>query len=352
MAVVDHKDYPIDDFPFGSHWYGDTGDWPVKVWQTMTPTVSLVNTAVGKYVASGGNDGPESQIPAMQHALTGEAISWPAGGTFPTSWPAGSVPAHTAPAGRWGGVDFRDGAVAVIVLITDVDWHGEGHDPYYFASPTMASLKAAFVAKKAKFVNITSGPEAQANELSDASGSNVPVGSFGVVAGCTATQCCTNVNGVGRAALGPGGSCRLNFLHNNGNGVSTGVAKAIEAISVGSTFDVTARPSNDPANADGVDATKFMKALRAKDEGDPAQGCPAWPAKDTNGDGVKDTFVAVKVGTPVCFEILPQQNDTVPPKTSVQFFNAFIDVIGLPGNVALDKRTVKFLVPPTGVETK
>jgi hypothetical protein len=160
------------------------------------------------------------------------------------------------------------------------------------------------------------------------------------------------VSGAARAATGPGGSCRLNFLHSGGTGVSTGITKAIQAISVGSTYDVTARPSNDPTNADGVDATKFMKALRAKDEGDTAQGCPPAPAKDSDGDGIKDTFLAVKVGTPVCFEVIPQQNDTVPPKNVVQFFNAFIDVIGLPGNVNLDKRTVKFLVPPAGVQTK
>ena len=180
----------------------------------------------------------------------------------------------------------------------------------------------------------------------------MPPTAFGTVTGCTAVQCCTGVNGAGRAPTGPGGTCRLNFLHTNGTGVSAGIVKAIQAISVGSTFDVTARPSNDPTNADGVDATKFMKAIRAKDEGDPAQGCPAAAAKDTNGDGIKDTFIAVKVGTPVCFEIIPQTNTTVPPKTTVQFFNAFINVVGLPGDVALDKRQVKFLVPPAGGGTK
>jgi hypothetical protein len=334
MAVVDHKDYPVGG-------YGSTGDFPVKVWQRMTSTVSLVNAGVNQYVASGGADGPESQIPAMHHTLTGAALM--------------GVPAYTPPAGTFGAVDFRAGAVPVIVLITDIDWHGEGHVPYAGITPTpptMASLKTAFASTNARFVSVTSGSEAQADELSDATKSAVPVGSFGTVAGCAATQCCTGVNGVGRAPTGPGGTCRLNFLHSGGTGVSAGIAKAIEAISVGSTFDVTAKPSNDPTNVDGVDATKFIKALRAKDEGDATQGCPAAAAQDTNGDGIKDTFLAVKVGTPVCFEIIAAQNETVPPKTTAQFYNAFIDVIGLPGNVNLDKRQVKFLVPPAGGSTK
>ncbi len=326
MAVVDHKD-----FPYGS--YGDFSDFPVRVYQVMTPTVSLVSAGINKYNASGGFDGPESQIPAMQHTLTGEAISWP----------GGTVPAHTPPAGLWGGVDFRDGSVPVIVLITDVSWH----DDYTFPHPTMGTLQAAFKARNAKFVDITNFDEGQANVLSDATSSNVPPSAFG-----PASTCPTGVGGAARGATGPGGTCRLNFLHSGGSGVSTGITKAIQAISVGSTYDVTAKPSNDPTNADGVDATKFMKALRAKDEGDATQGCPPAAAKDSDGDGIKDTFLAVKVGTPVCFEVIPQQNDTVPPKNVVQFFNAYIDVLGLPGNINLDKRIVKFLVPPAGVQTK
>jgi hypothetical protein len=36
----------------------------------------------------------------------------------------------------------------------------------------------------------------------------------------------------------------------------------------------------------------------------------------------------------------------VPAKSAPQFFDAFIDVIGMPGAVKLDRRTVIFEVPP------
>jgi hypothetical protein len=96
-----------------------------------------------------------------------------------------------------------------------------------------------------------------------------------------------------------------------------------------------------------VNATGFIAGLRAMSEGDSASGCPAHAAKDTNADTVEDTFIAVAVGTPVCFEVLPKTNNIVPPREKAQFFNAFIDVLGMPGAVKLDRRNVLFLVPPT-----
>ena len=54
----------------------------------------------------------------------------------------------------------------------------------------------------------------------------------------------------------------------------------------------------------------------------------------------------MKVGTPVCFEVIPAKNNTVQPENEAQFYNAFVDVIGVQGNVQLDKRSVLFLVPP------
>lgn len=340
LAIVDYRDYPVS--PYGQTYSAGmppfvpptVADWPVKVRQKITTSLAAAQSAVSQYAAGGGADNPESQIPAMQHILTGEALTWP----------GGSVPAVTPSPGHFGAVDFRPGSVPVVVNITDVNWHGEGNTPYSgFTTPTMATLKSAFSAANAFFVNVTSGDESQANELSDATESNVPASAFGGT--CGADRCCTGVNGAGRTPSGPSGSCRLNFLHSNGNGVGTGIVKAIQAISVGASFDVRAVASNDPKNV-GVDATTFIRALRAMDEGDSAAGCPGGPAEDSDGDGIKDTFLGVTVGTKVCFEVIPARNTTVPPTQSPQFYSAFVDVIGVQGNVQLDRRSVLFVVPP------
>ncbi|GAC1543017.1 MAG: hypothetical protein NVS3B10_07310 [Polyangiales bacterium] len=330
LAVVDHKDE------------GDT--WVVKVNQVITSDVSKAVAAVGIMSAGGGGDEPEAQEASMYHILTGSAIS---------SSPA--IAAHTPAPGTTGAVDFRAGALPVVVEITDAHWHDTDTVP-----PGLTSLKvltAAFKGLNARFVGVTDMHYAssetspfplltQPEQLADSTGSNVPPAAF--AGACGAGQCCTGLSGAAQAPAGPGGSCRLSFQIQDGTGLGDSVVKAIQAISVGSTFDVTAVAANDPANADAVDATKFIKALRAMDEGS-AKGpddCPPHAAKDTNGDGIKDTFVTVVVGTPVCFEILPQENTTVHPKTVAQFFNAFIDVLGMPGSVKLDRRNVLFLVPP------
>jgi len=341
LAIVDYRDYPVS--PYGSK--GSAGipflgipptpaDWPVKVRQKITTTLTAAQAAVNQYTAAGGADNPESQIPAMQHILTGEALAWS----------DGNVPAAASAPGHFGAVDFRPGSVPVVVNITDISWHSETNEPYTFATPTMASLKTAFATNNAFFVNITSSSESQANDLSDATQSNVPASAFGGT--CGAGQCCTGVNGAARAPNGPGGTCRLNFLHADGNGVGAGVVKAIQAISVGAAYDVKGVASNDPKNPNGVDATRFIKALRAMDEGNAAAGCPAGAARDSDGDGVKDTFLNVVVGTKVCFEVIPAMNTTVPASNEPQFYNAFVDVIGVQGNIPLDKRSVLFLVPP------
>lgn len=328
MAVVDHKDF------------GQGDPWGVNVRQVITTTLSQAQSAVNAMSASGGGDEPEAQVGAMYFALTGLANNG-----------SPALAAHTpSTPGAFGGVDFRSGSVPVVVEISDASWH----DPSGNAS--IAALKTAFTNAKAKFVNVGdssfgTAPETQANDLSDATGSSVPPSAFGSVPGCAAGQCCTGLNGAGRAPTAAG-MCRLNFLSSSGSGLSSGVVKAIQAIAVGSTFDVTATPSNDPKNPGGVDATKFIKALRAMDEGDPTQGCPAAPAKDSNGDGIKDTFLAVNAGTPVCFEVIPAMNNTVMPTSDPQFFNAFIDVIAVQGNLHLDKRSVLFLVPPKDAGVK
>lgn len=321
LAVVDFKDF------------GDS--YTVLVRQRMTTTLSLAQTAVNAMSAFGGGDTPEASIASMEYILTGKANN--------------GIPAYTPTApGTFGAVDFRPGSVPIVVNITDAPWHSPS------GNATMATLTTAFTSKNAKFVHVlTGGDESLANTLSDATSSNVPASAFGTVSGCAAGQCCTGAGGAGRTATGPGGTCRLNFLANgDGGGVSTGIVKAISAIAVGTQFDVKAIAANDPANKGGVDATKFIKALRAMDEGNPANGCPAAAAKDSDGDGIKDTFTAVKAGTPVCFEVIPNKNTIVPPDVDPQFFNAFVNVIGVQGNLPLDKRSVLFLVPPKDAGVK
>jgi len=65
-------------------------------------------------------------------------------------------------------------------------------------------------------------------------------------------------------------------------------------------------------------------------------------------DPYPDKFVDVLPGTPVCFDIIPAVNNTVPPAAVPMIYMAYVDVVGDDVTV-LDTREVYFLVPPTGV---
>jgi hypothetical protein len=314
LAVFDHKDF-------------SDGAAVLTVRQRITTDVAKAKAAVSAMSATGGGDEPEGQVAAKDNALTGKANS--------------PIPAWTPAAGTFGGAEFRPGAVPVVVLITDAHWH----DPSGVA--TTASVTTAFNAHNAKFVGVNVGSKGgagQADGLSDSTKSLLDPAAF--KGKCGAGMCCTGYKGAGVSPTGPGGKCRLNFDGGSGDGVSDSIVGAIQAISVGSTYDVKADISNDPTNPDAVDATKFIDKLRAMGEGDATAGCEKHATYDS-GVGYQDTFKDVVVGTAVCFEVLPKMNDFVPPKESAQFFNAFIDMIGMPGKVNLgDRRTVVFLVPP------
>jgi hypothetical protein len=341
VAIVDHRDYPYQD---NINDYGGTADYPAKVWQVVTTDASLVQAAVNMYSLGNGGDDPEAQIPAMDYLLTGNALTWPQS----TFFPAGSVAQHTPAAGTEGGVDFRPGSFRVVVQISDAPWHnydGMPADPlatvYAFPAPDYTKLASDFTAMHAKYVgvvddhSIDSHPHIESQALSDATGSNVPAAAFPGGA-CNA-----------QGGMAPNGNCRLNFDITDGAGLDTSIVEAIKAISIGATFNVTAIPANDRTNPGGVDATKFIQALRAMGEGDAANGCPkAMTTKSDPSLMYDDVFVGVTAGTAVCFEVIPAINTIVPPTMSAQFFKAFINVVGLPGNTTLDQRSVLFLVPP------
>jgi hypothetical protein len=50
--------------------------------------------------------------------------------------------------------------------------------------------------------------------------------------------------------------------------------------------------------------------------------------------------------TPPSTSITPKENTTLPAKDGLQSFVAFLDVVGVPGAIKLDRRNILFLVPP------
>jgi len=104
------EDYPIP--PFGSASAGDTAYERIV---DLTPSAADVKTAIGSLSVRFGDDDPESQLTALFQAATG------AGQVIPAPHAGASIPAGQQ-------ATFRDGAIKLILLFTDADFHRPG-DP-------------------------------------------------------------------------------------------------------------------------------------------------------------------------------------------------------------------------------
>jgi hypothetical protein len=82
------------------------------------------------------------------------------------------------------------------------------------------------------------------------------------------------------------------------------------------------------------------------DEGDALLGCVPFPATDTNGDGVKDTFVNAGGDVPLCFEIELAATTGLVAGPEAKFYAAQLAFVGKPRGAVFDTRVVLFVVPP------
>jgi hypothetical protein len=104
-GVGEYKDFRVA----GTSW-GSSGDFPWRLNQAVTIDTDAVQDGIDQWGASGGNDGPESNLHGLTQAVTGDpAVGW------------------------------RDGAKRIIV------WFGDapGHDPLSCAAQSLACTNPA-----------------------------------------------------------------------------------------------------------------------------------------------------------------------------------------------------------------
>ena len=295
----------FQDYCYGG--YGGSGDYPYRHGQDISPDVSRSQSAVNGLRASGGWDGPESYVPALYATATGSGLS--------TCGPRARM---DCPAGRWGYPCFRDGAVPIVVLIGDNEFHNGPGGAYPYSgipgAPSYAATVAALRERNVRVISVwTSGTgAAHIRQLATDTGA---------------------VDGSGNPLVTTG----------TGGTVGRNVVDQIRILANQTRFDISVRFDDDPS--DMVDTfAAFVDRIEANEAGDAARGCEALPAVDSDGDGVKDTFPDVTAGTRVCFDIVVKENTTVEPTADPQVFKATLTVLG-DGFTELDARDVFFLVP-------
>jgi hypothetical protein len=366
FGVGAFEDFPID--PHGGPrnlcgFSGTTLDQPLAVFSNMTNVVSQLQTAVGQYMIGSepkgcGNSWPESAIEAMYLVATGQGLSGPGGTNVPAS-----------------NIGFRPKTMPVVVTITDAisNAAGEtrtcttglggiattGYGSSIATAHTRQQAKDALRAKCARTVGIApvianigncSG-EADLEDFATATGARVPPAAWDLgvrPAGCAANQCCTGMNGAGRAPDG-NGLCPLVFrVNDQGAGVSTNVVTGIQLLTRFAQFDVTSERQGVTTDIDGNalpaprTTADFIKSVTPT-----GFTLPAAPPVVPNPTFDATTFYGVTPSTRVQFDV-KALNDFVVQTNDAQIFRATIRVVAS-GCADLDQRDVLILVPPNPI---
>lgn len=338
----------FDDMPFGS--YGGGSDEPFILAIGMTPPErsASVQTAFNAISMHGGADGPESGTQALWQIITGEGNTWMYSGSRYT------IAAHRDACldGGWGAPCFRDGALPIVVLFTDICQHNgppdedPSCDPYTGITPAPAlwtDTMAAMNRRGARFIGV------------NASGSYT----------CATTTAPDDYNPCWflKRTANETGTVDLDgnpLVYDLPNTASTtdfadSVVEAIETVATRVALDVDTALRDDSSDTERVDARSFIKrrtpACNSDVAGEPSTSdCWAEPTGVTHDQAIAtfdlSTFYGVVPGTRVTFRITFQNDFYVNPDFRTKLFVAFIDVRG-GGTTVLDTRQV-FVVVPAG----
>lgn len=319
----------FEDFPFGPFvtFYGNPGDEPYEHLQDITDDVSLVRSALAGISLGQGGDGNEAPVFALYEAATGLGGTWMYTASPPATW---SLPARECPMWpderrpRIGYPCFRPGALPIMVLLTDYEWHNGGPTgtrwPYENIAPPPPSLVSAGVALNeigARFIGV---PIQDRDTLQYWPTDHEAM--------CEATG---SVDAAGEPLVYPAIA---------GN-VSDSIIEGIHVLADETPMLISTLEENVefPPNPGGVDATEMIISIVPLEGYGPGAGEGYVRHDDMY-------FYGVTPGTRVVFTVT-FENTIVPPPRISQVYRAVIAVMGNL-HARLSERRVFILVPPEG----
>ncbi len=126
--------------------------------------------------------------------------------------------------------------------------------------------------------------------------------------------------------------------------VTSALTNAILSLAHGTRLPQVKAAAADAAG-DAIDATQFVDALSTAPLGT-AECTSGFTQLDTDFDGVADAYLSVPSGTPLCWDVLPAANVTVPATAAAQLIRATVSIDDS-GFEGLDTVQVFFVVPPS-----
>lgn len=357
----------VEDFPadsYGSPGCGGSGDdQPFILLNPMTSDLMAAKGGFDKLLRGSaprgcGSDLPEGQFEALYQIATGNGNV--------VSGVVNVPPHHTK--GR-GGVEFRDGALPVVTMITDATFHTLGEPTRMcfgaktdysgavaLAAHSRADTTAALKNVCARVIGLSadtgSGAEciatADLRQLASDTGAAVPPQAWGDTgsrpAGCAGGQCCTGLGGAGEAPDARGLCPLVMQIRTDGTGTGPGAADAITQLVRFAPVEVNLARSGGSKGEDGTalpagkTTADFLTAITAVD-GTP----PAVPSGLKSPVASGDHFTGVTPGSAVRFT-LDAKNDFIAAGSKPQVFKATVQTLAS-GCAVLDTRTVIVIVP-------
>ncbi|MDQ3033113.1 MAG: hypothetical protein M3Y87_11895 [Myxococcota bacterium] len=337
-----------DDFPFGS--YGGSPDEPLILAIRMTPPERSadVSAAFNAIMLHGGGDGPESQTEAIYQTMTGEGGTW----MGPAGWGGGAGGMYTMHRyvgdcldSGWGAPCFRDSALPIIVLFTDICSHNgppdddtAACDDYAAITPAPATWTdtiAEMNRRGAKFIGVNASGGASCSTVT-APGGYSPCWYLKRTAEETGS---VDLDGNALVYDLPNSASISEFTET--------VVGAIETVATRVPLDVDTGLRDDVSDPQMVNATRFIKRRQPACNVEGIDTCWVPPTGIEHAQAVAaydtSTFFGVVPGTRVTFRIT-FQNDFYPGGPTAELFIAFIDVRG-GGASVLDTRQVFVVVP-------
>ena len=359
----------VDDWPTGSYGSPNCGgggdDQPLILLQPPTDDVMKAQAGVQQLLRGSsprgcGADLPEGQMEALYQIATGD-------GQMGAN---ANIPANHK---GIGGVEFSDGALPVVVSISDASFHSKndmpprqcfgsnvdyGPDvaPFAHTRQETADAMNKICAKSVGVSALTgSGDDCIATKdlvyFAKETGAVVPPEAWDVPmrpASCAAGKCCTGLQGAGEDP-DENGLCPLVFkITSDGTGVGEQVVAGIAQLARFASFDVVTDILGQTTGEKGemlpMDKTTadFIKEIVPLDALPPPPP-PFIPPPVLRADG--KGFAKVVPGSFVRFNVTAQ-NELVKETLRPQVFHATIRVRA-GGCANLDSRDVIILIPPT-----
>ena len=387
------------------HGNATAGDLPFRVLGKVSTDAEVVTSYTQKslFTTRHGEDGAESGAESLYQIATGVGTAWKTNsatgywliGVHPDgtgaidritkNWNGGSTQANVNAPSTWGGVDFRQSSLPVVVHTTDVYSHDAASiynssipehlsynrvvdsvvDPHY-----TADLVPVLRSKGIRVITLgvpSNGEACHANDLgqmttwSRESDAVVPACAF--EGACGANKCCLGTKVSDPVTIGEKTDQCVLYYEAAQSDVSETVTKGVAALVKYGTYEVSTRVEGEPIAGSSKTAACFIKRVVATKylppPQEPEKSCnPTALPKKLNGADYDNGFENFAPGTAnpnvdgarLHFTVVAQNDDCVEPTDQFQIFKAYIDVINPTTGLVFGRRQVSILVPPKALD--